>query len=159
MRYHVLSSNPKLPQHDIGDIGIGQRLLDEDAAFAGQEHAALIFTAGWGAVRTSHQGGIERDAFVYGVPKHLDGVVARLAVDVDGAGEFGCLRVVEPPVIRLPTVGRRNQHHVTGQRVFQLVLVELIVGHHLGDARLILKQLAHLRNDGRVGIATKTCEN
>ena len=55
--------------------------------------------------------GVERDALGGEVEVQLDRVVARLAVDIDGAGELGGLGVVEPPVIGLPTVGRGDQHH------------------------------------------------
>ena len=52
------------------------------------QHAALTFVAGRGSEPRTERG-VQRDAARGGVEMHFDRVVARLAVNVDGAGEAG----------------------------------------------------------------------
>ena len=55
----------------------------------------------------------------FGIDKEFDGVVALLAMDVDGAGKVGRLVVVEPIVIGEPTAGIRDGDEIAAAGVVE----------------------------------------
>ena len=97
---------------------------------------------GGGAVGAFDERGVAADALGREVEVQLDRVVARLAVDIDGAGELRGLGVVEPLVIGLPTVGRRDRAPRRRLRSWSSAyFAALVAGQHFGDARLAAEQL------------------
>ena len=101
-----LSLNSKLPQHQIAHVRVRHWRAVEHAGLRAEQHAALPVFAGRRAVRAFDQRRVERNALGREIEMQLDRVVARLVVDIDRAGELRRLGVVEPVVVRLPTVGR-----------------------------------------------------
>ena len=112
------------------------------------------------AVRAFHQRGIERDALRGRIEEQLHRIVARLAVDIDRAGELRRPIVGEPPVIRLPALRRRRSESPRRCGVFELVAAALRADQHFGDA--LLARGTRRPPAGRAASspsATKTCEN
>ena len=64
-------------------------------------------------------------------------------MDVHRPGEGGRPGIVEPPVVGLPTVGRRDQHHLAAALVVQRVLGPVVAGQHFRDAGLGAEQVGH----------------
>ena len=69
--------------------------------------------------------GVERDALGGRIEKQLHRIVARLAVDVDRAGEPRGAIVGQPPIIGLPASRRGNQDHVAAAGMFEVVAAAL----------------------------------
>ena len=85
------------------------------------------------------------------VDEQLDRVIARLAMDVDGAGEIGRARVVQPVVVGKPAVAARDRDQLARARMVEpegalAVLVQHLLDPldafqqrlDLGDARAVL---------------------
>ena len=146
----------------LEDVGGEQVRLAGDAERAGVE-------AGEDAVRAAHERRVERDDvhqvaeaefflqerhadFRFeepdgGVGEQLDGVVARLAVDVDGAGIIGGAVVVPPVVVGEPGVGLCHSHEVACARVVQVVRTLAFGIQHLGYAGRARDERPHLVED------------
>src|SRR4051812_30133332 len=128
-------------EHPVGD----------EALLARDQHRASLEALGEPPVRALHEGRIERDdVHQVAKPEHLlretkadlerderdlrideelDGVVPRLAMDVDGARVVRRERVVVPEVVREPAVRARDRHElarapVVEARLALAVLVE-----------------------------------
>ena len=66
------------------------------------------------------------------IDEKLDGVVAGLAVDIDGARVVGGALVVEPEIIAEPAVGLRDRHQLAGARMIEPGdALSLLVEHQL----------------------------
>ena len=114
----------------------------------------LRFGRGRRTVRSVNEGGIQGNALGRKVEAEFDGVVAGFAVDVDLASEAGRTstfrRTVEPPVIRLPTVGGRNEHNLARTFVVDVILGSLIADEHFGDSFDVAEHIGHPRDVGVV---------
>ena len=108
-------------------------------------------TAG-GPVRTVDQRGVQRDAPRGHVDVQLDGVIARLAMDIDRTGEAGGLFVGKPIVIGLPTVGRGYEDQFAAAGMVQPVAAALLARQHFGNARLLAKDSGDQFDGPRVAV-------
>ena len=78
-----------------------------------------------GPVRAADQRGVQRNAPRGQVDVQLHRIVARLAMDIDRAGEGRGLVVGKPLVIGLPTVGRGDENHLAAAGMVQPVAAAL----------------------------------
>src|SRR5687768_4350421 len=96
--------------------------------------------------------GIKRDALGGEVEVQLDGVVAGFVVDIDGAGEFRGVGIVQPVVIGLPAIGGGDKDDVAGSVVFEGVFLPLVAGKDFGDAGLPAEECGYAADRGRISI-------
>ncbi len=127
--------NPELTHDDREYVAVGYGRAGERDRLGRKDYALLRRVDGRGTVRTAYSRGVQRDAPRGGIEMQLHGIVTRLAMNVNGSGKPGGLRVVQPPVVGLPTVGCRDQHDLAAAGVVQLVSGKLSPDKHLGATR------------------------
>ena len=82
--------------------------------------------------------------------KQLRRIIAGLAVDLDAGREVGCLRIVQPVVVREPGVGRRHGDQLARAGVIEAGRLLALVVQHLGHAVEPLELGAHRADVGGI---------
>ena len=142
----------ELLEDEFGNLSIGELATQENARLGSEQYAALRWGFRRCAVRSVNQVRVERDCFRSRVDEELDRVVARLAVDIHGAGILRRFGIIQPEVISLPTVRIRDDYQVTGTRIVDLACRQSIAAKHFRDAGHFAEQASYFFDDFWVGI-------